>query len=145
MSKEREDRRVSLRKLGLYSQDAEANRPLRELEDNVQAGITAALSLSAQGLDPTTVRREDYSAKTGELVLYDGTLGITITLPRIKRSMRGQWVVIKDAEGGTANTVVRTVDGSSIDGSNSSWTKSTSGAWAWFLCDGLGWYVVAES
>ena len=59
--------------------------------------------------------------------------------------MRGQWVVIKDAEGGTANTDVRTVDGSTIDGSASNWTKSTSGAWAWFYCDGRNWYVVAES
>lgn len=137
-------RRVSMRKVELFAQDPQQNRPLRDLEDNTQEAVNSALALAAQGLEPTPVLRSDYACRTGQLVRYDNASAITVTLPRITKSMVGEWVWFKESANAAGSVTINTVDGTLIDNS-SEWGKNTALAWALLYCTGSGWLVLAES
>lgn len=142
---ETDSREPQLRKVSHFHPEAEANQPLRSLEDNVQEALRGVVAGAAQALTPTSVIRSNYEAKTGELVLYAGADAPTITLPRVKPHMAGQWLVVKEATNNAGTCTIKTVDGAEIDASGAEWIKTAALDYVCLLCDGADWFVIWES
>lgn len=135
--------RASLRRVNVVPGVApETQRAIAEMERNTAAAVRQAEVQKLDNFSATSVKRDDYAAKLGELVLCDPTAGaFTVTLPRLSRADAGRHVAVKNTTSSTNVITVRASAGQQVDkvdgyGINGSYDS------VWLVSDGESWWRI---
>jgi hypothetical protein len=130
---------LRLRRTNLFTEDAELQRRLAELEQNVVRVVTDADRDKQNAQRPTSIQTADYQAALDELVICDTTAAaFTVKLPRTARSDAGRQLTVKRLAGANLITV-RPFGEALIDQQATATVTSTVRR---FHFDGRNWWVV---
>lgn len=139
----RTDRRAALATVRVFSPERQLQRPIAELERNVERSVDALEADKDEKLRPTEIKVAEYDAQFGELVLYSPAGGtFRVNLPKASLGQAGRRVVFKNATSSAASITVRADGGHTIDGVQVYTLPATAYVARSLVCDGANWWIV---